>query len=96
MHWLSLTVTLYLLVALFTAGSLAKPIRRVMTADPTANVSEDARVIVTAIVVGVAAVWPVALPVYLWGRMIPASAGDVHSERAGVELALSERYGRPA
>jgi hypothetical protein len=98
MDWGSLFATIYLLGALFTAAVTASPIRAVMGADrpgdhADADSASDARMIVLFVVTGVAAIWPCTLPMYLLSRFIPASADDEADH--GVELVMSERYGRP-
>lgn len=97
MDWVSLFATIYLLGALFTAAVTANPVRAVMGADrpgdhADADSASDARIVVLFVVVGVSALWPLTLPMYLVSRFIPASADDVAPE--GVELVLAERYGQ--
>lgn len=98
MDWGSLFALIYLLGALFTATVTAHPIRAVMGGDRPGDHTDndsasDARMITLFVVVGVAAIWPLTLPMYLVSRFIPASADDDAHE--GVELVLAQRYGTP-
>lgn len=94
MDWGSLFVACYLLFALFTASVTAKPVAAVMGADRPGDHAEhesaaDARMLVLCAVIGVAALWPLTLSMYLLSRVLPASAAD--DEDHGVELVLSNR-----
>ncbi len=66
----------YLLAAIGSGVVVATPIRRVMGfgeprhADPDSEA--DALLVLIAVVVGVAALWPVAIPLYYAARFMPA------------------------
>lgn len=66
----------YLLSAIGTAVIVFHPVRRVMGfgesqhADPEGEA--DALLILVAVLVGVAALWPVTIPLYYASRFIPA------------------------
>lgn len=91
MDWGSLFATIYLLGALFTAAVTANPVRAVMGADrpgdhADSDSASDARMIVLFVVTGVAAIWPLTLPLYLASRFIPSSTSD--DEEHSVEILL--------
>lgn len=93
MDWSSLFASIYLLCVLFTAAVTAKPIRRIMGADrpgdhADAESANDARMLIAFAVVGVAAIWPLTLPMYVASRVIPASAGSDDDDH-GVALVLA-------
>jgi hypothetical protein len=92
MDWSSLFASIYLLGVLFTAAVTAKPIRRVMGVDrpgshADAEDASDARMIVAFAVCGVAAIWPLTLPMYIASRIIPASTSD--DDDQGIALVLA-------
>ena len=66
----------YLLSAIGSGVIVATPIRRVMGfndaqhADP--ETAGDAILVLLAVVVGVAALWPITIPLYYANRFIPA------------------------
>ena len=89
MDWGSLFATIYLLGVLFTAAALAKPIRRIMGADQPgmhahADDHDDARIIVVAVISGIALMWPLTLTMYVFSRMIRTDDTDDH----GIDLVL--------
>lgn len=93
MDWSSLFAAIYLLGVLFTAAVTVKPIGRIMGwerpgdhADPDS--ASDARMIVVFAVCGVAAIWPLTLPMYIASRIIPASAGRDDDDE-GIALVLA-------
>lgn len=93
MDWSSLFAFIYLLGVLFTAAVTAKPIRRIMGWDRPGDHADpedasDARMIVAFAVCGVAAIWPLTLPMYVASRVIPASAGSDDDDH-GVALVLA-------
>jgi hypothetical protein len=93
MDWSSLFAAIYLLGVLFTAAVTAKPIRRIMGWDrpgdhADADSANDARMIVAFAVCGVAAIWPLTLPMYIASRIIPASA-EHDDDDQGVALVLA-------
>lgn len=93
MDWSSLFASIYLLGVLFTAAVTAKPIRRIMGADRPGDHADvesanDARMLVAFAVVGVAAIWPLTLPMYIASRVIPASAGKDEDDQ-GIALVLA-------
>jgi hypothetical protein len=93
MDWSSLFAAIYLLGVLFTAAVTAAPIRRIMGADRPGDHADpdsanDARMLVLFAVVGVAAIWPLTLTMYIASRVIPASAGS-EDEDHGVDLVLA-------
>lgn len=93
MDWSSLFATIYLLVVLFTAAVTAKPVRRVMGADrpgdhADAEDASDVRMLVAFAVCGVAAIWPLTLPMYIASRIIPASTSSDDDDH-GVALVLA-------
>lgn len=92
MDWSSLFAAIYLLGVLFTAAVTVKPIGRIMGwghpgdhADPDS--ASDARMIVVFAVCGVAAIWPLTLPMYVASRLIPASTND--DDDQGIALVLA-------
>lgn len=92
MDWSSLFASIYLLGVLFTAAVTAKPIRRIMGWERTgvhadADDVNDARMIVAFAVCGVAAIWPLTLPMYIASRLIPASTSD--DDDQGIALVLA-------
>jgi predicted transcriptional regulator len=96
MDWGSLFVACYLLFALFTAAVTARPIRAVMGSDRTGShaddeSAQDARMVVLFIVLGVAAIWPLTLCMYMLSRLIPSSSEDIDDDYHGVEYLLAER-----
>jgi len=80
---------MYLLGALFTAGVTAKAVRAVMDTGANADRDDvhDARMTVMFIVTGLAAIWPLTLPMYIASRIIPASTGD--DDDQGIALVLA-------
>lgn len=93
MDWSSLFASIYLLGVLFTAAVTAKPIRRIMGSDQPSmhadtDSASDARMIVVFALVGVAAIWPLTLPMYVASRLIPASAGRDDDDQ-GIALVLA-------
>lgn len=91
MDWSSLFATIYLLGVLFTAATLAKPIRRIMGADQPgmhadADDHADAKMIVVAIVTGIALMWPLTLTMFVFSRMIKVDDADDH----GIDLVLAD------
>lgn len=93
MDWGSLFASIYLLCVLFTTAVTAKPIRRIMGADrpgdhADAESANDARMLIAFAVVGVAAIWPLTLPMYVASRVIPASAGSDDDDH-GVAIVLA-------
>lgn len=94
MDWGSLFAAIYLLGVLFTAAVTAKPIRRIMGADRPGDHADpdsanDARMLVLFAVVGVAAIWPLTLPMYVASRIIPASVGRDADDDHGIDLVLA-------
>jgi hypothetical protein len=92
MDWSSLFAAIYLLGVLFTAAVTAKPIRRIMGADRPGEHADtedasDARMLIAFAVCGVAAIWPLTLPMYVASRIIPASAG--RDEDDGLDIVLA-------
>lgn len=92
MDWSSLFALIYLLGVLFTAAVTAKPIRRIMGAERPGEHADvdsmrDAHMIVVFAVVGVAAIWPLTLPMYIASRLIPASTND--DDDQGIALVLA-------
>lgn len=95
MDWSSLFAAIYLLGVLFTAAVTATPIRRIMGADRPGEHADpdsanDARMLVVFAVTGVAAMWPLTLPMYIASRVIPASAGRDEDDGLDVVLAGPE------
>lgn len=93
MDWSSLFAAIYLLGVLFTVAVTAKPIRRIMGSDQPGihadpDSASDARMLVVFALAGVAAMWPLTLPVYIASRVIPASAGSDDDDQ-GVALVLA-------
>lgn len=66
----------YVLAAIGSGVIVATPVRRVMGfndaqhADPESEA--DALLVLIAVVVGVAALWPIAIPMYYAARFVPA------------------------
>lgn len=93
MDWGSLFAITYLLGALFTAAVTMRPVRAVMGADRPGDHADhesasDARMVVLFVVVGVAAIWPLTLSIYLVSRVIPASS-ESDDDDHGVALVLA-------
>lgn len=93
MDWSSLFAAIYLLGVLFTAAVTVKPIGRIMGWErpgdhADADSASDARMIVAFAVCGVAAIWPLTLPMYIASRVIPASAGRDDDDQ-GIALVLA-------
>lgn len=93
MDWSSLFATIYLLGVLFTTAVTATPIRRIMGADRPGDHADpdsanDARMLVLFAVVGVGAIWPLTLPMYVASRVLPVSSGRDDDDE-GIALVLA-------